>query len=512
MLNQNKSDGYLGNPKVKRDGVVRTYSHADVQEYIRCSQDPVYFTEKYMRVIHPDRGLVSFKLYDYQKKMIDHFNDNRFSIVLSCRQSGKTASTTAYLLWKALFFPEETIIILANKGSTAKEILGRITLALENVPFFLQPGCKELNKMSITFSNNTRLIAAATSSNSVRGLSASCVTGDTIVCVEINNDYYYTSIENASYINKYKSEFVEENVKEFYTVYKITNNITNKEYIGYHATNNLEDGYMGSGKLIGRAIEKYGPDNFTKEYIEIFDNKEDAVLLEKLLVDLDYVNRRDTYNISLGGNDTILFGENNGFYGKKHTDETKLKISKKSSVKKHTVESKKKISAGSKKHWQNEEYREKIRSKLIGRTFSEETRQKLSDALKGRNHTEEAIKLMSERVRARFENMSPEEREIWYNKVFTEDANKKRSESLTGQPHPWQDKINKNPEKIRKSAEKHRGMKRSAETRLKQSIAAKNRPIHNKGKIYCYNPETLEKSLCFIEDMPKGWKRGFVKK
>ncbi len=203
MLGQIK-DGYLGNPKVKRDGIQHTYSHAEVQEYIRCSQDPVYFTEKYMKVIHPDRGLVSFKLYDYQRKIVNHFNENRFSIVLSCRQSGKTASTTAYLLWKALFSPEETIVILANKGSTAKEILGRITLALENVPFFLQPGCKELNKMSISFSNNTRLIAAATSSNSVRGMSATILYLDEFAFVNKASEFYTSTYPIISSGNKTK--------------------------------------------------------------------------------------------------------------------------------------------------------------------------------------------------------------------------------------------------------------------------------------------------------------------
>ena len=85
-------------------------------------------------------------LYPYQEKMFNHFNDNRFSIILACRQSGKSISSVGYLLWYALFHPEQTIAILANKGATAREMLARITLMLENLPFFLQPGCKALNK------------------------------------------------------------------------------------------------------------------------------------------------------------------------------------------------------------------------------------------------------------------------------------------------------------------------------------------------------------------------------
>ena len=98
--------------------------------------------------------------------MFKHFDKNRFSIVLACRQSGKSISSVAYLLWYACFHPEKTIAILANKGQVAREMLARITLMLENLPFFLQPGTKALNKGSLEFSNNSRIIASATSGSS----------------------------------------------------------------------------------------------------------------------------------------------------------------------------------------------------------------------------------------------------------------------------------------------------------------------------------------------------------
>jgi len=82
-------DWYNGNPQVKRDGVITQFTQEQVNEYIKCSQDPAYFARKYCKVINLDRGLVPFDLYPYQEKMFDHFNDNRFSIVLACRQSGK---------------------------------------------------------------------------------------------------------------------------------------------------------------------------------------------------------------------------------------------------------------------------------------------------------------------------------------------------------------------------------------------------------------------------------------
>lgn len=192
MLNQRTNQSYLGNINVKRDGVTQNWTKEDILEYQKCMDDSVYFAETYCKVISLDDGLVPFKLYEYQKKMFKHFTDNRFSIILACRQSGKSISTVAYLLWFALFHSEQTIAILANKGATAREMLTRITLMLENLPFFLQPGTKALNKGSIEFSNNSRLIAAATSGSSIRGMSINLLYLDEFAFVE-NATEFYTS-------------------------------------------------------------------------------------------------------------------------------------------------------------------------------------------------------------------------------------------------------------------------------------------------------------------------------
>ena len=185
-----KSDCYLGNPLVKRDGVAQNFNAHEIDEYVKCMNDPAYFAETYMKVISVDSGLVPFKLYPYQKKMFKHFNENRFNIVLACRQSGKSISSVAYILWYACFHSEKKIAILANKGSTAREMLSRVTLALENLPFFLQPGCKALNKGSIAFGNNTDIIAAATSGSSIRGLSINLLFLDEFAFVERAAEFY----------------------------------------------------------------------------------------------------------------------------------------------------------------------------------------------------------------------------------------------------------------------------------------------------------------------------------
>ena len=184
------SEHYMGNPNVKADGVQEQWTDENVREYAKCMQDPAYFARKYVKIISLDKGLVPFELYPYQEDMFNHFNSNRFSVVLACRQSGKSISSVVYLLWFSLFNPEKTIAIVANKGATAREMLARVTLALENLPFFLQPGCRALNKGSIEFSNNSRIIAAATSGSSIRGMSVNLLFLDEFAFVERATEFY----------------------------------------------------------------------------------------------------------------------------------------------------------------------------------------------------------------------------------------------------------------------------------------------------------------------------------
>ncbi len=191
-MTQNKpaSQGYSYNPLVKKDGVDHNWTEHEIHEYAKCMKDPTYFARNYIKIISLDKGLVPFNLYDYQNEMFNHFNDNRFSVVLACRQSGKSISSVVYILWYAIFHPEKTVAILANKGATAGEMLSRVTLALENLPFFLQPGCKALNKRSIEFSNNSKILAAATSGSSIRGLSVNLLFLDEFAFVERAAEFY----------------------------------------------------------------------------------------------------------------------------------------------------------------------------------------------------------------------------------------------------------------------------------------------------------------------------------
>jgi hypothetical protein len=170
-----KKDGYLGNPNLKPVGVQQQFSPDQVKEYIKCANDPVYFVEKYVKIVAVDKGLVPFEMYDFQKELIGKLHGNRFVIGKLPRQVGKTTTVGAYLLHYVLFNQNMNVAILANKQSTAIEILGRIKMAYEYLPKWLQQGVIEWNKGSIVLENGSRILAAATSSSAIRGGSFNCI-------------------------------------------------------------------------------------------------------------------------------------------------------------------------------------------------------------------------------------------------------------------------------------------------------------------------------------------------
>lgn len=162
-------DRYLGNPNLPNVNYVHSYTKEEEDEYAKCMVDPVYFAETYVKIVTLDHGLITFPIWDFQKNMIKTFHENRFTICKVARQSGKTTTVVSYLLHYILFNPTVKVAILANKGSTAREILSRLKRAFEYLPKFLQQGVQEWNKGSLEFSNGSIIIADATSGSSVRG-------------------------------------------------------------------------------------------------------------------------------------------------------------------------------------------------------------------------------------------------------------------------------------------------------------------------------------------------------
>jgi Terminase large subunit, T4likevirus-type, N-terminal/Terminase RNaseH-like domain len=184
---------YNGNPNLKRSQQKIQFTPEMVQEWIKCSNDPVYFTETYMKIINIDKGLVPFTLYDYQKEMLCSMKDNRYTIIATARQAGKSTTTCAFILWYIIFHTDKTVALLANKGETAREILGRIQLAYQHLPKWLQQGVKEWNKGSFELENNSRVIASATSSDNIRGYSINLLFIDEAAFIE-NWDEFFTSV------------------------------------------------------------------------------------------------------------------------------------------------------------------------------------------------------------------------------------------------------------------------------------------------------------------------------
>lgn len=185
-------DYYLNNPLIKNIRALTHFTPEMIEEYKRCSQSCEYFCENYVKILSLDEGMVNFIPYPYQRKMWKTFEENRFTIVLAARQSGKSIGVLGFILWFALFRSDENIAIVAHKGAQARELLSRITLSLENIPFFLQPGCKTLNKGRIEFGNNTTIFAEATTSASLRGRSVSFLYIDEHAFIE-NDEEFMTS-------------------------------------------------------------------------------------------------------------------------------------------------------------------------------------------------------------------------------------------------------------------------------------------------------------------------------
>ena len=188
------SDGYLGNDNLKRIGVELQYTEEQVKEILKCSEDPVYFIKTYVKIVNVDKGLVPFDMWPFQENMVETFHKNRFSICKMPRQVGKTTTSAGYMLWCVLFQENYNIAILANKGSLAREILGRIQYAYEYLPIWLQQGIKVWNKGNFELENGSKIAAFATSAAGVRGGSYNLIFLDEFAFVPKNMaDDFFTS-------------------------------------------------------------------------------------------------------------------------------------------------------------------------------------------------------------------------------------------------------------------------------------------------------------------------------
>lgn len=173
-----ETNGYNGNPNLKQIGEIIEYTPEQIQEYIKCSESVEYFLENYAKIVSLDDGIVPFKPFPYQKRILKSLATNRKLLVKLFRQAGKSSIVAGYFAWYCLFKSDKTACILANKLLTAKEIFSRVQFIIEHCPKWLQQGIKEWNKMSFILENGTRCFCAATTPSAVSGQSISLLLCD----------------------------------------------------------------------------------------------------------------------------------------------------------------------------------------------------------------------------------------------------------------------------------------------------------------------------------------------
>ena len=193
QIDESAIKGYNGNTNIKRKGMSIEFSQDMIQEFVKCAKNPIYFAEKYIKIVHVDHGLIPIRMYDYQKDICEAITHNRRVTVNTSRQAGKTTTAVAVILHYVLFNDHKTVALLANKGDAAREILDRIKIAYEALPKWMQQGVIEWNKGSVEFENGCKILAGATSSSAIRGKSISFLYIDETAFVE-NWDEFFASV------------------------------------------------------------------------------------------------------------------------------------------------------------------------------------------------------------------------------------------------------------------------------------------------------------------------------
>lgn len=180
---------FRGNPLLKGKNVKYDWTPELVEEYIKCKEDIFYFIEHYFKIV-TENGLEPMVLREYQKEMIDNMLNGRFTLACMSRQSGKTETLRAFLIWYILFNDFKTVAIVANKLDTAMEIIGKLQISYQNLPLWLQLGVTEFNKGSFVLENNSRLFASATSADALRGYTCHIIVIDEAAHIENWDEFY----------------------------------------------------------------------------------------------------------------------------------------------------------------------------------------------------------------------------------------------------------------------------------------------------------------------------------
>lgn len=185
----------MGNPRLKGAGVQIEFDEHQLTEWIKCKIDPIYFIENYIKIVTIDYGLQPMKLHPFQKDIVLSLHNNSKTLGVMGRQLGKTTCVAAYFCHYMIFNKSKQVGILANKAATSREILSRIQLAYEHLPFWLQQGVTEWNKGSFALENGSKIMASSTSSSAIRGFTFHCLLLDEFAFVPNNiADDFFASV------------------------------------------------------------------------------------------------------------------------------------------------------------------------------------------------------------------------------------------------------------------------------------------------------------------------------
>ena len=290
------SELYLNNPNLKKAYVPIEWTAEQVQEVIKCSKDIDYFIRTYVKIVNLDRGLVNFDMYPFQSEMAGIIADNRFTVIKTCRQAGKTTTAAAVILWHVLFNESYTVAILANKLSTAREILSRVQRAFEYLPKWLQQGVVTWNKTNVELENGSQIIAASTASSAIRGYSINFLYLDEFAFVPRNiQDDFFTSVYPTIISGTNTKVVITSTPNGFDLFYKIwTNSIEGRnEYVNFAVNWDSVPGRDEAWKE--KTIANTSEDQFRQEFAAEFLGSTNTLIDPNVLRRLTFINPDSTH-------------------------------------------------------------------------------------------------------------------------------------------------------------------------------------------------------------------------
>jgi len=290
------SELYLNNPNLKKAYVPIEWTAEQVQEVIKCSKDIDYFIRTYVKIVNLDRGLVNFDMYPFQSEMAGIIADNRFTVIKTCRQAGKTTTAAAVILWHVLFNESYTVAILANKLSTAREILSRVQRAFEYLPKWLQQGVVTWNKTNVELENGSQIIAASTASSAIRGYSINFLYLDEFAFVPRNiQDDFFTSVYPTIISGTNTKVVITSTPNGFDLFYKIwTNSVEGRnEYVNFSVNWDSVPGRDEAWKE--KTIANTSEDQFRQEFAAEFLGSTNTLIDPNVLRRLTFINPDSTH-------------------------------------------------------------------------------------------------------------------------------------------------------------------------------------------------------------------------